>query len=398
MAARLGSGKERAGGSERRRKRGSGGVIPIRDGAWRVDVEVGRDPVTGSRRRVSRTVRGTREDAEVALARLKVADHERRLPTGGTKARSVRAAFQVYLQAVEAGVIELAPRTIVTSRSAASTMGSTVLPDGRAFGDVPLGRLSWQEIEQCFAVMRSQGKSADWVRRCATVLSRALELARKRGLIDTNPSKDAARPRTARQKPFSPTTVEVRALLAVAQERDPEIGDAAILLASTGMRKGELQGLTWRNIDFDRSEVHVAAAITDGGPGVGLIRKPTKRSDWRDVPLTTGAHAALMRQRARRHDLLGAEPDDEYVFAGSAVGLVPMRPEVLTNRWASVRGESSVTLLHLRHFAATTMLDAGESYRTVATLLGNSETLRFHYDGRTDVGKRNAIRALELGW
>jgi hypothetical protein len=45
------------------------------------------------------------------------------------------------------------------------------------------------------------------------------------------------------------------------------------------------------------------------------------------------------------------------------------------------------------------MLDAGESYRTVATLLGNSEaTLRFHYDGRTDVGKRNAIRALELGW
>ena len=37
--------------------------------------------------------RGSREDAEVALARLKVADRERRLPTGGTSARSVRAAW-----------------------------------------------------------------------------------------------------------------------------------------------------------------------------------------------------------------------------------------------------------------------------------------------------------------
>jgi hypothetical protein len=44
------------------------------------------------------------------------------------------------------------------------------------------------------------------------------------------------------------------------------------------------------------------------------------------------------------------------------------------------------------------MLDAGESYRTVADILGNSEsTLRLHYDGRTDVGKRKAIVALELG-
>ena len=44
------------------------------------------------------------------------------------------------------------------------------------------------------------------------------------------------------------------------------------------------------------------------------------------------------------------------------------------------------------------MLDAGESYRTVADILGNSEsTLRLHYDGRTDVGKRKAVAALELG-
>ena len=47
--------------------------------------------------------------------------------------------------------------------------------------------------------------------------------------------------------------------------------------------------------------------------------------------------------------------------------------------------------------SATAMLDAGESYRTVAEILGNSEaTLRLHYDGRTGIEKRKAITALEL--
>ena len=70
---RLGSsstdGPPRAGGgADRRRRRGSGGVTFVRDGTWHVDVEIGRDPVTGKRRRVSRQIRGTRTDAEVELA------------------------------------------------------------------------------------------------------------------------------------------------------------------------------------------------------------------------------------------------------------------------------------------------------------------------------------------
>jgi hypothetical protein len=71
---------------------------------------------------------GSREDAEIALARLKVADHEKRLPTGGSRARSVTAAFQLYLQAVDAGLVELAPRTRVTVRSATNTMSASFWP------------------------------------------------------------------------------------------------------------------------------------------------------------------------------------------------------------------------------------------------------------------------------
>jgi integrase len=389
-----------ANGSQQRhnRKRGSGGVFPVRDGVWRVDVEVARDPVSGRRRRVSRYVHGSKADAEIALSRLKVADHEKRLPTGGTSVRSVKAALDLYQQTAEGGSLELAPRTLTTTRSAIRVMVSMELPDGRTFGAIPLSRLSWQDIEHLYGAMRKTGRGSDWIRRCATVLTRGLELARKRGLIDANPSKDAVRPKSVRTKPFAPAEADVRAVLETVAFKDPQMADLATVLASTGLRTGELLGLKWSDVHLASSEIHVAAAISDGGPGVGIVRKPTKRSDWRDVPLTDAASAALDRQAGRYQKLFGKLPPPKtYVFAGSPDGVDPIRPDALSHRWAHCRGNSALTLLDLRHYVATAMLDAGESYRTVADILGNSEaTLRLHYDGRTGIEKRKAIEALEL--
>ena len=303
------------------RAKGSGGVFPVRPGVWRVDIELPRDKVTGKRRRISRYVESTRNEAEVALSRLRVADCEKRLPSGGTSARSVRAALDLYLAAAETGQIELAPRTVVTTRSAASTMCSVLLLGDRPFGELKLNRLTWQDIEQMYAAMRSQGLSVDWVRRSATVLSRALEFARKRGLIDSNPAKDATRPRSARSKPHSPTGDDVRSTLAHVRLQDAEFADAVTVLASTGMRKGELLGLQWENFDAKNGEIHVEAAITDAGPGRGILRKPTKRNDWRDVPLTAQALAATNRQRERACERSAKVRPTDYVFSNPGDGL-----------------------------------------------------------------------------
>lgn len=380
------------------RRKGSGGIVLVRSGVWRVDIELSRDPVTGRRRRISRQIEGTHRDAEVALARLTVAREERRLPVGGTSASSVRAALDAYLDAAKSGQIELAPRTIVTTKSAINTMCATRLLDGREFGRVTLNRLSWQAIEEMYAGMRSAGAGADWTRRCATVLSRGLDFARKRGLIDANPAKDAVRPKSTRRKPFAPTVEEVRNLLRSVRQQDEEFADAVSVLAGTGMRKAELLGLRWGDVDLEAGEIHVAWAITDAGPGRGIERKATKKSDWRDVPMTAQVVDAVERQFERAASRWGPKVDESwYVFSHPLDGSVAFRPDSFTDRWSKLRGASSITVQDLRHFAATVMLDAGESYRTVADLLGNSEnTLRLHYDGRTDVGKRRAISALEL--
>jgi hypothetical protein len=97
-------GPESAGSAaaKRLRSKGSGGIFLVRDGVWRVDVEVGRDKVTGRRRRVSRQVEGSRRDAEAALARLKVAA-EQRTPLR----RSCRCAgVSVEVSGVESGVLD----------------------------------------------------------------------------------------------------------------------------------------------------------------------------------------------------------------------------------------------------------------------------------------------------
>jgi site-specific recombinase XerC len=227
---------------------------------WRVDVEISRDPLTGKRRRISRRVTGTREDAEVALAKLRVADHERRVHRPGTRARTVRAALDAYLADVEAGVIELAPKTVVTTRSACNTMCSIVLGDGRTFGNVRLSTLGWQDIEEMYRVMRVD-RSADWVRRVATVLSRGLDHARKHGLIDHNPTKDAARPKLVRRKPHSPAKADVAALVAHMATSDPEIADAALIAAAAGTRMGELLGLRWSEVDLQSAPGQVVGRM-----------------------------------------------------------------------------------------------------------------------------------------
>ena len=131
-----------------------------------------------------------------------------------------------------------------------------------------------------------------------------------------------------------------------------------------------------------------------------------RRVDKRNV-----APVRLLRRLAHETDTRSAVGDGNAACVSSAnwpgasagrvhlrwqpQGTTPIRPDSLGDRLAEARGHSNVTFQDLRHHVATTMFDAGVPYRTVADLLGNSEvTLRLHYDGRTDTGKRAAVKAL----
>ena len=96
---RTGGGRRAKRGGKKRarmtRHRGSGAVSPVGPGRWLVGVEGPADLVTGRRRRYTRTVRGSREEAEIVLARLKLSIESGSVPIA-TNARNVRSAPDRY--------------------------------------------------------------------------------------------------------------------------------------------------------------------------------------------------------------------------------------------------------------------------------------------------------------
>lgn len=157
----------RARRSQTRRK---GGVRRVRDGVWRVDVEIDRDLVTQHRRRVSKTVYGTRDDAEIELAQPRVVAHEKRLPPKGHIGALRNRGAAVVRRVGRSRSDRTFAATLVTVRSAVHALAATVLADGGILGDFRLARLTWQEIEQLYLAMRAPGLGSGWVRRCARCL------------------------------------------------------------------------------------------------------------------------------------------------------------------------------------------------------------------------------------
>ena len=121
---------QRAGRPSRRRSKRSGAITQLGVDRWLIGVEGPPDPVTGQRRRFTRTVRGSREQAEVELASLKLAVDGGDVPTA-TRAKTVRMACDLYL--TEARTESQTKRT---DQSACRRICATVLPGGRPLGAV----------------------------------------------------------------------------------------------------------------------------------------------------------------------------------------------------------------------------------------------------------------------
>jgi len=377
---------------ESRRRRGSGGLTQRGPDRWLVAVDGPSDPVTGKRRRYTRTVRGSRRDAEVALARLRI-DINTGERVVATNARTVRAACDLYLADARTE-----RTTLRTDRSACNRLCSTQLPDGSEFGDTALSRLDWKTIEHVYAVWE-QALQAQARARYASALSKVLEYAKRSGWISSNPAREARRPRVPGHRPDVPTEREVRQALKAAKTNDPTIYAVVMGLATMGCRRSELLALRLSDLDLEARVVTIRAALADGGPGTGIYYKTTKRNDWRDVPITdqmAEVFADLLEIRATAgHGEIANDPNS-YVFSDAIDGSTCLRPDTTTHRWLSARGDSGVTFAMLRRYVATQLLDVTNGdYRTVASITGNSaETLRRWYDAGPNLEKKKAVVGL----
>lgn len=348
--------------------RGSLREKPAGSGRWELRVYLGRDPVTGRPRQLSRVVRGSKRSAQTELARL-VADTSREGPTPSDV--TVADLLERHLAHLERRGI-----TLTTLHAYRRYARLRINP---AIGRVKLRALNAFQLDELYAAMAADAQSPATVRQVHAVLSGALGQAVKWGWIGVNPARSASPPSVRPAGIRAPTTAEVRRLIDAAVDRDPSLGRMVLLAALTGARRGELCALRWTDLDFERGTVRIARSIADL-PG-RVVEKDTKSHQCRTISLgavgveALREHRAEMDERARAGET--AVGPDGYVFSRNLDAATPIRPDWLTGFFTRVRDDLGLPDIHLhslRHFTATALAGDGRvALRTVAGRLGHGD-------------------------
>ncbi len=258
-------------------------------------------------------------------------------------------------------------------------------------GSVALAKVDVDHVEFWLGKLRQRGVADSSMRTYKATLSSALKDALLQKKVSHNPCT------IARIAPNKDT--QERVVLPLSQMREfltlldlTKHGPVYRLAAATGMRRGELCGLTWGNVDFERQELHVRQVVTNINRKGLVVGPPKSKSGVRTIPLSDTALRLLREAKLRSG---GAT----YVFPGpngsprspSAVSSAGQRAKVqlgLPESFSPVHG--------CRHLFATEALRAGVNPRTLQTLLGHAkieETLM--YVKPDDSDRRSAVLALE---
>jgi integrase len=143
--------------------------------------------------------------------------------------------------------------------------------------------------------MAEAGRSPSTIRQHHAILSGALRQAVKWGWCPINVASMASMaspPTVGQQRIVPPSPDEVRAIVELAEQRNPILAALIMLAALTGARRGELCGLKWRDVDLDAGTVRIARSILDL-PG-RVEEKATKSHQERTIALGE-AGAVLLR-------------------------------------------------------------------------------------------------------
>ena len=239
------------------------------------------------------------------------------------------------------------------------------------FGTTLLAGLTRAQIKTYMAKRARDGLAANTVRNKTAPLRAMLSSALEDGLVRENVALRLPRVGEPQRQIKPPTREQVLAVLAAAD--DDAYGPIA-LAASTGLRRGELFGLRWCDVDFDNRLIHVRVANVDG-----VISKPKTKAGERLVPMFGSVRQLLLETRAR--SLFKAETD--FVFPG-ATG-APRSP----NGWLKWSFYSTLTkagvarfrLHDLRHYACSQLIAQGADILQIARVAGHADpsiTLRVY--------------------
>jgi integrase len=272
-------------------------------------------------------------------------------PSGG------RVTFGAYAEQWRASQVHRPS----TAARAETTLRCHVLP---FLGERPLGSIRTSDL-QAWAKGRSEVLAPSTLRTVHQLVSAIFAAAVVDRLIASSPAVGVKLPRDERDEVVPMTSQQVQA---VAEAMPARYGALVVAGAATGMRQGELLGLTVDRVDFLRRTIRVDRQLVTISGQPPYLAPPKTSSSSRTIPAPAVALEALGRHLERF-----PAGSDGFIFTDA--GGQPIRRPHVGHVWRKATREADVaghTFHDLRHFAASALIAAGCSVKVVQRFLGHT--------------------------
>jgi integrase len=365
---------EMAKGKRPRRGNGEGSITQRTDGTWQASLGVGYDPITGKPKRVyfyGKTRKEVQEKLTTALGKAQSG----RLPEPSkiTMGQWLSTWLEEYMR----------PSLRATTFESYRTQIEKHLIPG--LGAIRLTRLQTSHLQKLYNALLKEGKlhgakgggtaglAPKSVRYIHTILHGALSQAEKEGIIALNPANAVRLPRVQRKEMHTLDTQSLGVFLSAARDTDDYA--AYLLDLSTGLRRGELLGLRWRNVDLQAGTVTVREQLVPVG-GALVFQEVKTALSHRTVGIPPAVVKALRAHRARQAQtrLMFGEAYQNNDLAFPAATGKPQDPRAVTRRFERLLARAGLERIRfhdLRHTYATLSLQEGVALNTIQEALGH---------------------------
>lgn len=341
------------------------GHIRKRGSKWCFVLDIGRDPETGKRRQKWFSGFATKKEAQRAMVE-KIAELNRGEYIEPTK-MTVKEFLEMWLED------EVKPnRKVSTYDIYHSVITNHLIP---GIGNIPLHQLGPIHIHQLMKSLSNKDISSTTAKYSVRTLKVALNWAVKMQLIPKNP---AANIRISTRSTGSGMKVwtdeEVNRFLQAA--KGSKFYPAFYLAITTGMRMGELLGLKWTDIDFDRGTISIRRTLQRTSAGLQLIEQTKTAKSRRLISISPSTVEVLKKHQVeQKKEMIQYNYRDVYDLVFTSRTGKPIEPRNLREYFSLITKKAGLPPIRfhdLRHTHATLLLKQGVHPKIVSERLGHS--------------------------
>ena len=249
-----------------------------------------------------------------------------------------------------------------------------------ALGSFKMTEVTPAQITALLVSIQAEGKAHGTVVKVYSILLSLFKMAYMGDMIERNPMDKVDCPKTPRKKVDAFTEEQARSFFGYLDECPMDFRCMLNLLITTGMRRGELMGLQWGDIDFDDYVISVNRNVIYTPDSGIVVSTPKTECSVRQIPVMPSVAAVLMEYRNGAEDW----KKNDFLFPKDGNPSLARDPNSITRRvkrFMKLHDLPDMSPHDLRHSCATLLLSNGADIKSVQEILGHSNastTLNFY--------------------